>query len=446
MSVPALDPIEMKHQEEMPRRHSSDIPDYGSTRKYQNGGRRRRWTWVGVMVLIAAAIAALISLSRESEETEVFVAPAKYEDMQRLVTTNGVVVPTDEFQARAFWPGIITKVYVELGDKVKPGQLLVSMKDPFALERLASANSALQSAELGEQNIQNGGSQEERIGMKGDLESAEIADAQASKALAALKQLQRQGAASEAEVNAAAAKLKADDAVLATLKQKNTDRYSPGDVKGAKARVADAEATLQAAKVQFGNANITTPIAGTVYSIKVVDYDWVPVGTDLIRVANLNNVEIRAYFDEPEIGKLKAGQPVTIVWDGRPGRVWHGHIKQAPIAATALGPRSVGECMIAVDDAKEDLLPNTNVIVTVTLQHQDHALSIPRTALREDGLSYYVYRVIDDHLQRTPVDVGIINLDRAEITKGLSQNDEVALNTLNNEQMRDGLAVKVARH
>jgi HlyD family secretion protein len=208
--------------------------------------------------------------------------------------------------------------------------------------------------------------------------------------------------------------------------------------------VADARATVDSAKNQFNNANISSPMAGTVYSIKVVPYDFVPVGADLVRVANLNQVQVRAYFDEPEIGKLAAGQPVTITWDGRPDRTWHGHIKQAPIAAMALGPRSVGECIIAVDDAKEDLLPNTNAIVTVTIQKHLHVLTIPRVALRTEGSANYVYRVEDGRLRRTSVNVGLVNLDRAEITSGLSRGDTVVLGAaLGGGELQDGMAVRV---
>jgi HlyD family secretion protein len=237
--------------------------------------------------------------------------------------------------------------------------------------------------------------------------------------------------------------LQAATTTLSALQQKTTVRYRPSDRREAAARVADAQASLDAARNQFNNANISSPMAGTVYSINVVAYDFVPVGADLIRVADLNNVEIRAYFDEPEIGKLAAGQPVKITWDGRPNRVWHGHIKQAPIAAMALGPRSVGECIIAVDDSKEDLLPNTNVIVTVTIQQHFHVLTIPRNALHTQGQANFVYRIVDGSARRTPVDVGIINLDRAEITHGLNENDQVILNTADNRELRDGEPVHV---
>lgn len=402
-----------------------------------------QWRIFALLVGAALLVVAIV-ISRREDAVAVWTAAPSYNDVDKTVTTNGTVVPTNEFQARAFWPGIIDKVYVELGDKVKPGQLLVSMRDPFAISRLATANAALQGARVGDENIQDGGSQEDLIGIQGNLKQAEITQVDAQKSYEALKQLQAKGAASEAEVESAQKRLQSANASLATLQAKTTKRYRPSDRREAAAKLADAQASLDAAKNQFNNANIHSPMAGTVYSINVVAYDFVPVGADLIRVANLNNVEVKAFFDEPEIGKLVANQPVTIVWDGKPGRTWHGHIKQAPIAARALGVRSVGECIIAVDDAKEDLLPNTNVMVTVTIEHHAHALTVPRGALHTDGATNYVYRIQDGKLARTPVDVGIINLERAEIVRGLAPNDTVVLNALDNRRLRDGMPVRIA--
>jgi HlyD family secretion protein len=397
------------------------------------------------LAFIVIAVIAVLGFSRAEDSVSVATARATYQDLSEQITTNGTVTPTSEFQARAFWPGIIDTVNVELGQKVEPGQLLVSMKDPFAISRVTAANAALQGWRLSVENIRNGGSQFDRIDLHGNLAHAQLAQADAAKTLAAIQQLQQEGAASQAEVDAAAEKLKSANATLQTLQQKDTNPYSASDLKNATSHLADAQANVDSAKVQFNNANIASPMSGTVYSISVVPYDWVPVGADLIRVADLNHVEIRAFFDEPEIGKLHSGQPVSIVWDGRQDRTWHGHIKQAPIAATALGTRSVGECIIAVDDSKEDLLPNTNVIVTVTIQQHLHALSIPRTALQMDNGSPYVFRVEDGKLIKTSVQTGIVNLDRAEIVQGLTENEVVAVNAEDNSPLRDGLNVRVVK-
>ncbi|HXE07996.1 MAG TPA: efflux RND transporter periplasmic adaptor subunit [Acidobacteriaceae bacterium] len=404
----------------------------------------RQWKIAGLF-LVAIAVVIIAGVSRREEVVGVLTAQAADADVDNRVTTNGTVIPTSEFQARAFWPGVVQKVDVELGQKVKPGQLLVTMEDPLAYSRIATANANLQAARVDYEDVHNGGSQQDRIALAGDLKQAQLAVAEDMKALIALKQLQGKGASSGAEIASAQQRLDAATANLKTLERKQSDRYSPSDIRNSTTHLQEMRAALDAAKNQFNNANIHTPIGGTVYAIHVVNYDWVPVGTDLIRVADLKQVEVKAYFDEPEIGKLAAGQPVTIRWDGLPGREWHGHIKQAPIAATALGPRSVGECVITVDDSKEDLLPNTNVTVTATIEQHSNVLTVPRAALETNGARTFVYRVIDGRLRWTPVQVGIVNLQRAEIRGGLRKHDVVALNTIDNREMHDGMRVRPVR-
>jgi len=160
-------------------------------------------------------------------------------------------------------------------------------------------------------------------------------------------------------------------------------------------------------------------------------------------VADLNLIQVRAYFDEPEIGKLVNGQKVRIVWDAKPDLAWHGHIVQVPTTVVSYGTRNVGECLIAVDDARGDLLPNTNVTVTVTLAQQKDVLSIPREALHTDGPLNFVYRVVNHKLVRTPVQLGaVVNLTRVEIASGLTEKDVVALSATNNRDLTNGLAVK----
>jgi HlyD family secretion protein len=405
----------------------------------------RKWKFVAVGGAVVVCLLLGVAFSRNEEAVEVWTAPAVYADLSQEVTTNGTVIPTSEFQARANFPGIIEKLFVELGDKVKPGQMLVRMRDPFATARVATANSALQSARAGDENTLKGGSQEERIAMAADLQHALQTQIEAAKAFASLKKLQQSGAASPAEVVSAEQRLQAANTTVQMLREKSTHRFSRQDLRNAAAHVQDAQEALNSAKIQFANANITSPMAGTVYSVTVTPYDFVPMGGDLLRVADLGSVQVRAYFDEPEIGKLQAGQPVKIVWNGRPDREWHGHIKQAPVAAIALGPRSVGECIITVDDSKEDLLPNTNVIVTVTIQRHQHVLTVPRGALRTAGIDNFVYKVVEGKLQRTPVSVGIINLDRVEITRGVAENAVLALNAVDNRSLQDGLPVRVGR-
>jgi HlyD family secretion protein len=225
---------------------------------------------------------------------------------------------------------------------------------------------------------------------------------------------------------------------------RSTQRYSTPDRARAEAQLADARADLAAAQKGYADVNIHSPLAGSVYAIPVTQYDFVQAGEDLLDVADLNKVQIRAYFDEPEIGKLAVGQSVKIVWDAKPDRVWHGHVSRVPTTVIPYGTRSVGECLIAVDDANGELLPNTNVTVTVTTQQRFNVLSIPREALHTEGPRDFVYRVVGNKLVVTPVQVGVLNLTRVEITGGLTEKDTVALGAANsNRDLSNGLRVKV---
>ncbi len=70
-----------------------------------------------------------------------------------------------------------------------------------------------------------------------------------------------------------------------------------------------------------------------------------------------------------------------------------------------------------------------------------HLRSSRRGALHADGAANYVYRIVDGKLRRTAIDVGIVNLDRAEITRGLAENDVVILNAVDDRELHDGVAV-----
>ncbi|CAN5413774.1 N/A [soil metagenome] len=394
-----------------------------------------------VLILILLGIFAAKYLGRDV--LEVRVAGVNHQNLISSVSTNGKVEPVEMYQAHATTPGVVAKIFVQVGQKVKPGDLLVKLNDSEAAARLASSTAALRSAEVTAQDVQQNGSTDERIGMSGDLSRAQMQQKQATADIAALRQLQQKGAASAAEVAAAEQRLATANSTLLGLQTRSTQRYSSAERARAQAQVADAQAAVRAAQAGYAGANLRSPIPGTVYSIPVSEYDYVPAGEDLMDVADLNRVVVRAYFDEPEIGKLSAGQAVKIVWDAKPNQSWHGHIERAPTTVITYGTRNVGECLITVDDAKGDLLPNTNVTVTVTTSQRFNVLSIPREALHTEGTVDFVYRVVAGKLLRTKVQVGAFNLTRVEIISGLTEKDTVALNATNNRDLANGLAVKV---
>jgi HlyD family secretion protein len=405
--------------------------------------RRLNPVLMWVIFLAVIVVAALAAHFFSHDQVEIRAAAVNHQNLQSTESTNGKVEPIEEFPAYAPAPGVIARIYVEVGQKVKAGQLLIKMDDSAAAAHLAAARSTLQNAKSGLQDLNQGGTQEERNLLATDLARAQSQQQQAANDLAALKQLQQKGAASPSEISSAEARLQNANGLVKSLQIRSTDRYGASDRSRSEAQLADAKAAVAAAQSSYADDNIRSKVSGTVYSIPVSQYDYVPAGENLMDVADLNRIQVRAYFDEPTIGVLAVGQAVKISWDARPNQTWHGHISRAPTTIITYGTRNVGECIITVDDARGDLLPNTNVTVTVTTSQRFNVLSIPREALHTDG-GDYVYRVVDGKLVRTPVQVGPgTNLTRAEITSGLTDKDTVATGSLSNRELSNGLAVKI---
>jgi HlyD family secretion protein len=401
--------------------------------------------WGTALVLLVLAVIAVRSLT--GDRVDVVAATVAYQDVVKSFSTTGKVDPIDDFQVYAQNAGQVQDVFVDLGDKVKPGQLLLKMDDKDALSNLANAQSTLQAANLAASDIQHGGSQDERNTFTSDLNKATLQRQQDASDLAARQKLLQQGAESPAEVAEAQRRLQLDDANIASIQQHSTRRYGQGDTAHADAALAAAHASVAAAQGSFATVDIRSKVAGTVYYLPVAQYDYVRAGDNLIYVADLAHMRVTAYFDEPDIGSLAVGQPVTITWETKPGMTWHGHISQVPTTVIENLTRFVGECLITIDDAGGTLEPHANVTVYVTTAQHSHVLAVPHEAVRQDASgSSYVYRIVENKLVQTPVQTGIFNTDQYEIKSGLSEGDLVALHaTTVNRALTNHLPVTAAQ-
>jgi HlyD family secretion protein len=213
----------------------------------------------------------------------------------------------------------------------------------------------------------------------------------------------------------------------------------------ARAALADAEASLIEARQVVAHTLVRAPVAGTVYHVDAGRTEFVEEGKLLIQLADLHHERVRAYFDEPEIGRLAIDQKIQIKWDAKPGHIWNGHIERTPITVINLGTRSVGEVLVKIDDPDNELLPDTNVTVTATTSSEPNTLSIPREALHSENSKTFVFKVVKGTLQRTFVTTGTINLTQVAILSGLEEGDKVATGTVNGQPLQEGIPIKVVR-
>jgi HlyD family secretion protein len=391
-------------------------------------------------VLVLAAF-----MSRRKGEVPVRADRVLRHDLINSISTNGKVEPIDNFEAHAPAPTTVRNIFVHEGQHVRAGELLMRLDDADARAQAAKATASLRAAQANQHAIQSGGTQEEVITTQADVVKARTDRDAAQKNYDVLQRLQKTGAAAPAELREAASRLAAADAQLKLLEQKQQQRYSGPEVARVQAEADEAQASLSAAQNLLQHSEVRAPFEGTVYIIPVRQGEYVQQGELLLQEANLRKVQVRAFVDEPEIGKLSVGEPVSVTWDALPGKSWQGEITQVPFTVTTLGTRNVGQVVCAVDNSDSRLLPNTNVTVNVSLARKKDVITVAREALHEDPSGRFVYLIQDGHLSRQAVDPGISNNTRMEIAQGLKPGDMVALNTLNpTEVLRPGLAVSTS--
>jgi HlyD family secretion protein len=94
----------------------------------------------------------------------------------------------------------------------------------------------------------------------------------------------------------------------------------------ARARLDQANQALAMAETQLGYATLVSPISGVVLSKNVEPGEYVAPGTPVVTIGNLDNVWLRAYINETDLGRVKVGQRVRVTTDTYPGKVYEGYI------------------------------------------------------------------------------------------------------------------------
>ncbi len=362
--------------------------------------------------------------------------------IRSLVSTNGKIEPIQNFEAHAPIATTVKRLLVKEGDHVRKGQLLLELDDADIRTQAARAQAQIKVAQADQSALKTGGTQEEVLTLNSQLAKARSARDLAQRNLDSFSRLQQQGAASPGEVQLAEDNLQRAQVDLNLLKQKQKERYSSPEVAKVQAQASEAQAAYDAAEDALVKSSVRAPFDGMVYSLPVKQGAFVQSGDLLLQEADLSRVLVRAFVDEPDVGRLHPGQRVEITWDALPGRIWIGAVNTVPSTVKLRGSRNVGEATCIVDNKDLRLLPNVNVGVTIVAVEHSNVLTLQRDALRIDESKPYVYRIVENHLQRQTIEFSLQNLTRVEITSGLSQGDRVAL-PADDKPLSEGAAVKV---
>lgn len=264
------------------------------------------YTLIGVLVLILvlALVAKKAGWIGKDEGTEVVLAEAKRTEIVEKVSASGKVQPETEIKISPDVSGEIIELTVQEGDSVVKGQLLVRIR-PDNYQSLV--------------DMQQAGVNQARANLaqaRARLAQSKANFVQIEQNYERNKTLFDQKVISEAEFQQIKANYEAGKQEIASLVQ---------SVRAAEFSVQNAQASLNDARENLNKTTIYAPVSGTVSKLNVEQGERVVgtsqmAGTEIMRIANLNNMEVRVNVNENDIIRVGMGDSVIVEVDSYTSR------------------------------------------------------------------------------------------------------------------------------
>ncbi len=311
-------------------------------------------------------------------------------DIGTVVKATGIVRPMvgAEVRVGSRVSGVVRLLPVRIGDRVAKGQLLAELDAQDLAARRDQAQAALDSA-------------------RASLDYA------------------RSDLARKRELAAAA--------LLAPSERELAERAFAV----ARLAVADAEGGLTYARTQLGYARIAAPIAGIVASVTTQEGETVSASLaapTFVTILDLTRLEVWAYVDETDIGRIRVGQPARFTVDTYPDHPFEGRVTaiypQAEIRDNVVNYVAV---LRVASDRERTLRPEMTTAVSIAIDARQGVLTLPRRALRREAGRAFVLCPRGDGFERRFVGVGSRDDNVFEVTDGLSEGDEVVVGALPDE-------------
>lgn len=397
-----------------------------------------------LLLLLPVALLIWWGLSRRESAVVVHFSPVSRSTIESTVATNGKVEPAEWAAARALASGVVSSISVQRGDSVKAGQPLIAIDMRIAQAELAGALARRQAAETEANTIKQGGKPSTVASLDDSLRTAQAAVDVAQRNYDSLSRLLPQQAATKTQVDDAKDALERAKLNVASIENQRKTLVTNSDKSAALARLSDAQASVDLASQRLGFGVVRSPLTGTLYQFDLKPGAYLQTGDLVGLVGSLDRVKVIVYVDEPDLGRVSLGMPVTITWDAMPGKHWIGRVDRLPTQVTALGTRTIGEVTTIVENPDHDLLPGVTVNANIISRVVNDATTIPKSALHTIRGETGVFKLVDDHLHWTPVKAGASDISHVEIVSGLTNSDRVAERVIepSDAELRDGMRAK----
>jgi macrolide-specific efflux system membrane fusion protein len=356
-------------------------------------------------------------------------------DFSSTVLATGAVKPQigAEVKVGARISGKVARLFANIGDRVRQGQVIAELEkaDLEAVVRHRVADLNLAKARL---------SAVENLGPR-EIQKAEAGVAQWEATLALdKKELARQEELVESEIASLQARDLAKEKFLVSEAQLVSARKTLDLVKTqfaenlrqARTDIEGAEAALANAGVQLSYATLTAPIGGVVGSVSTQEGETVAAGLNaptFVTIIDLDRLQVDAFVDEVDIGKVQVGQKAVFTVDTFPAREFEGEV-------VAIYPKAViqenvvnYDVVVGVTSAYHDLLrPEMTASVTILLEGRRGVLAVPTQAVKRERGKNIVYLAGTGQPKPQEVKIGWKDNQWVEIVSGLEEGQTVMLN------------------
>lgn len=356
------------------------------------------WLLIGLVGLIVLLIVAVIIRNQSKPKGEVVTTEkVARRTITEKVAASGKVFPKVEIKISSVVSGKIVDLPVQEGDSIVTGQLLARI-DPEALQ--SQVERGVAGVNSSKAQLANARSQIEQLKAQKEQIQAQLANAR--EVHQRNEQLRKQGVISQADYETSLSNLRGLEANLRAADA--NIKAAQESARAAEFSVQSSEASLKELRTSLNRTEIFAPSSGIISKLNVEKGESVVgtaqmSGTEIMRIANLNDMEVRVDVSENDIPRVSVGDEVEIEVDAYIGRTFKGHVTQIARSATSTGTTAAltsdqvtnFEVRITIDPSSyQDIiaqgehypfLPGMSASVEILTETEKDVLSVPIQAV-----------------------------------------------------------------
>ena len=397
-----------------------------------NGRKRNRrliYIVIGVVLVLGAVIGVIAAARGGTKIDPSKLAKVERGDLAKSVVATGKVEPITKVEIKSKASGIVKKLYVDAGDRVKKGQLLAELDKEEIEARVAQAKAQTEASEASLK------------GTEADLERAKV-DAEGPDVPMLKRAYDRAvGMAKEGVVSQSALDDAQKNYELALNKQnvaKAQLQVLRAKIGQAQAQVLQDHANLKQLEEQLGYTTITSPIDGIILSRDVEVGDAVSsilvlgsTATLIMTEGDTSEVYVKGKVDESDIGKVYMAQPARIKVESFKDKTFNGKVTKISPMGVEKDNVTTFEVRVSINNPGGELKAAMTANAEIILEEHKSVLQIPEGAILYDKDKKASVEVPDpkgkEGKNKVAVNIGISNGAKTEVLGGLKEGDQVVL-------------------